>query len=789
MLITRIQKIKQHRIFRDFSWPASGLPDFGRYNLIYGWNGVGKTTLSNLFRHLQDKSAIEDGEVSFVINGDRIVTDSDISTAILPQVRVFNRDSIDRNIFEVEGKELPPVFYLGEDSVEIQKQIELLKKDRFEADNLASKAQKQLQKAKDDIEKYYAEQARSIKNSLTAPGSSYNNYNSGTFKTEVESMLTVAKVVPLSEDERQKYIVTKSGSPMAKIDRPIANYPDFVALNQRVNESLKKSIVSSVIDELRDDSLIAPWVGEGLNFHRGDHASDTCHFCKQPLPIGRLQQLEGHFNDAYSIFQAEISALLGEVDSHKKFVGDLRLPDKALLYQNLREPFAKEIANCASQSALVGAYLSNIRRALEVKQKEPFRQLTLESFFLNHNPSDEPASGLMIFFEVLLAAGAGISAMVGKKAFDQACLLVDQHNTITDNFEKELITARRALEQDFIAEALEECRSKVALITDSNKKLDDATNNRSGHDAKISVLQKSIRHHQPAAEELTKDMCAYLGRDELHFEARDTGYVITRHGKPALHLSEGERSAIAFMYFLKSLQDTGFDLENGIVVIDDPVSSLDANSLYCAFGFMKARIQDAKQVFILTHNFTFFRQVKNWFNHIDNLRGSKKLSLHKLKAVRFYMLKNQLTDSGRSSSLCLLDDFLHRFESEYHHLFQIVLDASQAAADLPMEHFYALPNTSRRLLEAVLAFKQPENTGELYHQIKDISFDEAKKARILRFTNTYSHHGLIAEPSHDLSVLAESPEVMKDVLSLIYHLDHEHFDNMKLLCTAEGDEN
>ncbi len=42
--------------------------------------------------------------------------------------------------------------------------------------------------------------------------------------------------------------------------------------------------------------------------------------------------------------------------------------------------------------------------------------------------------------------------------------------------------------------------------------------------------------------------------------------------------SEGERTAIAFLYFLKSLQDKSFDLANGIVVIDDPVSSLDANA-------------------------------------------------------------------------------------------------------------------------------------------------------------------------------------------------------------------
>lgn len=63
--ITRIQRIRGQRVFRDFTWPNDGLPDFGRFNLIYGWNGTGKTTLSGLFRHLQHKEAITEGDVQF----------------------------------------------------------------------------------------------------------------------------------------------------------------------------------------------------------------------------------------------------------------------------------------------------------------------------------------------------------------------------------------------------------------------------------------------------------------------------------------------------------------------------------------------------------------------------------------------------------------------------------------------------------------------------------------------------------------------------------------------------
>ena len=104
-----------------------------------------------------------------------------------------------------------------------------------------------------------------------------------------------------------------------------------------------------------------------------------------------------------------------------------------------------------------------------------------------------------------------------------------------------------------------------------------------------------MRQHRRPAEELNKELASYLGRDELRFDVEQNGYKIMRGAQPALHLSDGERTSIAFLYFLKSLKATDFDLESGIVVIDDPVSSLDANSLFSAFGYMKARTAAAGQ--------------------------------------------------------------------------------------------------------------------------------------------------------------------------------------------------
>lgn len=784
MQITRFQKIKSHRIFRDFSWPVSGLPDFGKFNLIYGWNGSGKTTLSGLFRHLQDKTAIDEGEVTVVIDG-RSITQDAIPNAALPQVRVFNRDTVNRNVFELAGEELPPVYYLGEDSIETQKQIEKLKGDQQENLLEIAVTQTEQRESQGDLERFCSDQAKAIKNLLTAPGGGpYNNYNSALFKRTVERMLAGRGKTRLSTEDKDRYLAIKAGSARAKIPMPTVAYPDFADLVRRVGDALSRSIVSNALAELTSNPELSDWVEQGLELHRGDNATGVCRFCAQPLPAMRLAQLEGHFNDEYQRLQGEVSALATEVEGYRAVVKAIQVPDKNLLYPHLVSDYEQAVTNMRQQSGLVSAFLQVLHRALVAKKGEPFRKLELMTFFTNLVTSDSPAGGWETFFQVLLAAGTGIGAMIGKTSFDRACQLVGEHNQQSDRFEEELKAARQALEEDAVDDVLEDYRLRSERVANANSKAAKAESSKKELAAKVSELERSIRRHQPAAAELNEDMRTYLGRDELRFEAKDAGYSITRNGQPALNLSEGERTAIAFMYFLKSLQDTSFDLKHGVVVIDDPVSSLDANSLYCAFGFMKARIQHAAQLFVLTHNFTFFRQVKNWFNHIDNLRGTRRPNLHKLKNVRFYMLRTDTADGERRASLRVLDELLHRFESEYHHLFQTVFEASEFSENTPLSQFYALPNSSRRLLEAVLAFKQPERTGELHQQLQGIQFDEAKKARIIRFTNTYSHHGLVAEPSHDLSILHETPQILRDVLALIQHLDSEHFENMKALCES-----
>lgn len=53
-MITKILKLKNFGIFHDFSWEIN-LPEFKKFNLIYGWNRSGKTTISRIFTSCEKK--------------------------------------------------------------------------------------------------------------------------------------------------------------------------------------------------------------------------------------------------------------------------------------------------------------------------------------------------------------------------------------------------------------------------------------------------------------------------------------------------------------------------------------------------------------------------------------------------------------------------------------------------------------------------------------------------------------------------------------------------------------
>lgn len=781
MKIARLARAHGYRIFRDFSWPASGLQDFSRYNVIYGWNGVGKTSLSTIFQHLQRKQPISEGQIQVLVD-QMVVSGADFGTAPLPALRVFNRDTVDRSVFESAGHQLPPVFFLGEDSVEKQKQIEQLTLNLTAALDEAGKHRRDESTASAAFESFCSEEAKGVKNLLTvAGGGPYNNYNAANFKADVASLVQASPApTKLSEHGRKKHLTAKSSTIMEAVDEPSMSFPDLADLTTRTRAALQRSVVSKVVDRLAGNPSLAAWVNTGLALHTGENATDHCEFCDGPLRPERVRRLEDHFNDEFKRFQSELGQLIGDVTEAQSFRNTLQIPPKEALYADLRPIYDETLKSLNSQSFLTASALDVLLRALHAKRDEPFKSMELMPFITSLKPEETPAGGWETFFRGVYAGLAAVGAALGQAALAKLKELIAEHNRQTSNFEAEVANARKALARDELLRAAPDWKARSDAVADAETLQKSATATANQLKAEIAVLEQQVRQHRRPAEELNQELASYLGRDELRIDVEQNGYRIMRGDQPALHLSDGERTSIAFLYFLKSLKATDFDLETGIVVIDDPVSSLDANSLFSAFAYMKARTAAVGQLFVLTHNFTFFRQVRLWFDKLPQ-QNKKDPSLH---PARFYMLSTEIRDGIRGAKLSELDPLLKCYESEYHYLFKRLQEESKKADAPTLESYYALPNMARRLLEAFLAFRVPHHTGDLYKQLDEIDHDNAAKTRILRFLHAFSHLDRIGDPEHNPSMLAETPSVLRELFSLIEHSDSAHFKSMTDLAAS-----
>ena len=120
--------------------------------------------------------------------------------------------------------------------------------------------------------------------------------------------------------------------------------------------------------------------------------------------------------------------------------------------------------------------------------------------------------------------------------------------------------------------------------------------------------------------------------------AKDAYKVVRPDNNVAVRLSDGENHFLSFLYFyslVKGCDSTGSRKEK-IIVIDDPVSSLDGNALFIISSIVREMIEICynnsdyrahkvkgdfiRQLFILTHNAHFHRSVT--YNRLAAMKTS-----------------------------------------------------------------------------------------------------------------------------------------------------------------------
>lgn len=725
-MITKISKLKKLGLFNDYQWDSS-LSNFGRYNLIYGWNGSGKTTLSKLLACLEAGNSSEFPDLKYDIEHESGTAKE--NTQFNQKIRVFNQDYIQKNIQLISGK-ANPIFILGEENKEIADRVKIDEETLTNLENQKSTKETEKTKKESDRANKFTEVAKIIGANLV--GSSTRNYR----KPEAEKdfkFIGKKKILNADEVAKQQVIIKQEQKDkIGKIE--FDTDLDLSGAYDEVASICKETVEINVIDKLAENQKISAWVEHGLTLHT--KKSEQCEFCGSNLPNGRIEALLGHFNEADKKLKDKIDTKITSLQQAIQLVKGASLPNKAQFYTDLQTSFTPRAITYNQEKDNYCAELSAIVEILNTKKQKTTEQINFSRSLSNNFQS----------------------------ALDSVNEIIGQHNQKSDNFQTEKDKAVKLLKIHHLSEIFDKVNSFDSEIKEYEKEISRLQNGEESTSfVGITELKKQIAENKnkissehKACDTLNKQLKTFLGRDEIAFEvAPEGGYVIKRSGVTAKNLSEGEKTAIAFVYFVVHLKDQNFDIENGIIVIDDPISSLDSNSLFQAFAFLKNAVKDAKQVFIFTHNFSLLKLILSWLN--------------KTGRSRYYMIKNKYsTTDGRTAYISDIDKELKEHESEYHYLFKVLYTFE---TDGSIASVYHIPNIARKVLDTFLMFRVPSSENS-YKKMEKLDFDEDKKTAIYKFTNDQSH---ITGDGFDPSLVPEAQKNVQYLLEMIKTVFPEHY--------------
>ncbi len=254
-------------------------------------------------------------------------------TQVALAVRVFNRDFVAASVFPTSG-DVAPIFIIGKQNVEKQKQVDQLKITRGKAQETVESARRAKFRADGSLDKFCIDQAKVIKDMLRSAGSNpYNNYNKGDFTDRAQKMITAGdqKAHALNDTARDKLLAQLRASPKAKVAPLTYRLPVLKSLADTVTDLLAKTVVSAAIQSLKDDAQLSSWVHSGLGLHQARGIA-TCLFCDQPMAKDRLAALEAHFSTEYEDLQRKLGEQIGVIQAAIKTGTDLVIPNAAELY-------------------------------------------------------------------------------------------------------------------------------------------------------------------------------------------------------------------------------------------------------------------------------------------------------------------------------------------------------------------------------------------------------------------------------------------------------------------------
>jgi wobble nucleotide-excising tRNase len=247
-----------------------------------------------------------------------------------------------------------------------------------------------------------------------------------------------------------------------------------------------------------------------------------------------------------------------------------------------------------------------------------------------------------------------------------------KHNSIVTNFQTEksdlIKSVWKYLVEEFKTDITDFNTKKRGLetgIVKLKEQKDKLLTDFQTLDSEIKKLNKNVTSIQPTIDEINRLLKSF---GFLNFEivpAKEDGfYQIKREDGTIAEktLSEGEITFITFLYYLQ-LAKGGISEETvnneRILVIDDPISSLDSNILFVVSSLIKEIIKGIKadnghirQLILLTHNIYFHKEVSFIDGRTKKCNNTNYWILRKNDKIS--TIKSFTTDNPISTSYELL---------------------------------------------------------------------------------------------------------------------------------------
>lgn len=765
---------------------GKNVKNFQRLNILYGRNYSGKTTLSRIFR------ALETGKLptnytgsSFTITGDKgAVTCSELLTHNY-DVRVYNRDFVTENLsFLVNqdiGGEIKTFAIVGEKNKEIDDAIAAIeiKLGSFEAKSGLRFELEARKKERDHTKASHSKALSALEGKLRSHAADKIKknlqygvpvYNIESIKRDI-AITRKAGFTPLTLPEQAGKLALLNQEALPDITAKLAIALSYDSLQSQAEPLLSKAITpTKPIQELLNDSVLQLWVKQGITHHRDKR--DVCAFCRQSLPPEIWQALDEHFSKESGDLERDLENAITAVKGEIAAVAGLTMLRSDQFYTEERTAFE---ANRQALTNKLGIYkkdLDTLKSLLEKRKNNLFQPVVLLPTLLTHKEIQQHVDAIND--------------------------LIATNNSKTKTLEKDKAAARDTLRladvsgfADAIAYDTE--LTNIATLKTGADTADTAYTNAEKEirhvEAEVQGLRSMQRDERKGAGHVNSLLNNFFGHDGLKLEPRDSAdkatvkFEITRDGKAAFNLSEGECSLIAFCYFIAKLEAPESKGKELIIYIDDPISSLDSNHIFFMFSLIESLIAKPikkadssntyryKQLFISTHNLDFLKYLKRLSIPTKKIAIGEGKTKSTSDHEHFMVERN-----GAASNISLMPSYLRDYITEFHYLFhQIYRCKDQAAAQINHEPFFGFGNNLRKFLEAFLFFKYP------YHDDKSDSFERIKKffgeeedtaiALVNRLNNEFSHLEAVPDRSFKPIEIPEIARVANYVLDKIYASD------------------